>query len=93
MMKYCLSQGAQTIQCVSVRIMLEIAKVKGFRLWAVDVNFAYLQSGQPLIRKILINNLAPEFELSPKEVFQLLKPIYGLADSDDLLQRVLDYHV
>ena len=75
--------GAQIIQCVSVRITLVVAKIKGFSIWRVDVKIAYFQSDNPVIRKIFIANSAPEFELSNKAFLGLLKPIYGLVDSGD----------
>ena len=53
---------------------------------------AYLQSDKPLIRKIFITNLAPEFELSPEECLELPKPIYGLADIGDESHGILDDH-
>ena len=63
-MKDYLFHGAQTIQCVSVRIIIVVAKIKGSRIWGFGVKLAYLQSDKPLIRRGLITNLAPEFELS-----------------------------
>ena len=92
-MKDYLVHGAQTIQCVSVRITLVIAKAKGFRIWVVDVKLAYLQSDKPLIRKIFIRNPAPEFELTPEQCLELLKPIYGLADSGDQWHSTLDDYI
>ena len=58
---------AQSIQCVSIRTLLVIAKAKGFRVWIVDVKLAYLQSDKPFIRKIFITNSVPEFDLLPQE--------------------------
>ena len=92
-MKDYLVHGAQTIECVSVRIILDVTKIKGFRICVVDVKLAYLLSDKPMIRKIFITNSAPEFELSPEECLKLLKPIYGLADSEDEWHRTLDDHV
>ena len=71
------------MQCVSVGIILVVAKVKGFRIWVISVELEYLQSDKPLIRKIFITNPALELELSPEEFQEFLKPIYGLADSGD----------
>ena len=82
-MKDYIVHGTQTIQCVSIRIIFVVAKIKGFRIWVVDVKFTYLQSNKPLIRKIFITNPASEFKLSPEVCLKLLKPIYGLADSED----------
>ena len=64
-MKACLVQGAQTIQSVSVRIILVVGKINYFRTWVADVRLAYLQSDKLLVRKIFISNPAAEFELSP----------------------------
>ena len=75
-----LAHGAQTIQCVPVRIILDVAKIKDFRIWVVDFKPAYFPSDKPLIRKIFITNPVPELELSPVECLEFLKPIYGLAD-------------
>ena len=76
-----------------MRIILVFAKIKGFRIWVVDVKLTYLQSDKPLMRKIFITNPAPEFDLSHEECLELLKPIYGLADSGDELHRTLDDYV
>ena len=59
----------------------------------MNVKLAYLQSNKPLIRKIFINNLAPEFDLSSEEVLKLLKLIYTFTGSDDEWHRVLDVHI
>ena len=82
-MKEHLVHGAQTIKCVSARIILVAAKIKGIRIWIVDVKLTYLKSNKQLIRKISMANPASEFELSPEECLELLKLIYGLADSGD----------
>ena len=76
-MKNYLIQGAQAIQCVSVRIQLVIAKAKRFRVWVVDVKLAYRQTDKPLIRKVFIMNSASELNLSPQECLELLKPNCG----------------
>ena len=39
-MKDYLIHGAQTIQCVSIRMILVVAKTEGFRIWIVDVKLA-----------------------------------------------------
>ena len=47
----------------------------------------------PLIRKIFITNPAPEFELSPDECLETLKPIYDLAGSGNEWHQTLDNKV
>ena len=91
-MKDYLVHGAQTIQCVEVRTILIIARARGFRLCVLDVKLAYLQLDKPLIRKIFITKPAPEFELSPDECLELLKPLYGLVDSREQWHQTLDDH-
>ena len=81
--KYYYNHVALTIQCASVRMVVIIFISKGFRAWVADVKLAYLQSEKLLIRKISLTSPAPEFELSPDECLELLKPLYGLADSVD----------
>ena len=71
-MKDYLVHCAQTIQCVSVHIILVDAKFKGFHLWVVDVHFEYLQSDKPLIRKIFVTSRAPELELSSAKFLEFL---------------------
>ena len=56
-MKDYLVHDAQTIQYVSIRIFLVVAKIKGFRIWVVDVKLVYLQYDKPLILK----NIHPKF--------------------------------
>ena len=82
-MKYYLVHGEQTIQCISVHIILVVANINGIRIRVVDIKHAYFQSDKHLIRKIFIINPAPEFELFPEEFLELLKPISGLAYSGD----------
>ena len=82
-MKDYLLHSTQHIQYVSVRIILVVVKIKGFRKWVVDVKLAYLQSDKPPIRRMFITNPAPEFKLSPEECLELFKSIYGLAEPRD----------
>ena len=70
-----LVHGAEKVLCVSVCIILVVAKIKDFRIWAVDVKFAYLESDKPLRRKIFIENPAPELELTPEECLELFNSI------------------
>ena len=70
-----------------------VARVKGTRIWVVDVQLAYLQSDKSLMRKIFITNPAPELELSHGECLEHLKSIYDYADSGDEWHRTLAYHV
>ena len=81
--------GAQTLQAKSVRLLVALALVFGFEIWSSDEKLAYLQSTEPLRRRVFIPNLAPEFELDPSECFELLLPLYGLCDAGDLWHQTL----
>ena len=81
-----------TLQPQSVRLLLALASIFGFDVWTSDVTQAYLQSSEPLARKIFIREPVPEFELDPKECLELLKPLYGLCESGDLWHATLDKH-
>ena len=82
-MKDYLIHRAQTIQCISVRIILVVAKINGFPIWVAHIKLAYLQSDIPLIKKISIINPAPKLELYPEECPEPLKLTHGLAGSGD----------
>ena len=70
-----------------------MAAMFGFDVWSSDVKLAYLQSTEPLKRRVLIINPAPQFELEPHECFELLKPLYGLCDAGDLWHQTLHRHL
>ena len=57
------------------------------------MKLTYLQSSEPLERKIYITKSAPEFNLSSNEALLPLKPLYGLSDSGDLWHVSLDIHM
>lgn len=50
---------------------------------------AYLQSTEPLTRRVFIKNPSKEFELNRDEYFELLKPLFGLRNSEDLRHKTL----
>jgi len=85
--------GAQTLQASSARLLLALASAYEFDIWSSDIKLAYLQSTEPLIRRVFIKNPAPQFELDPSECFELLKPLYGLSDAGDLWHMSLHKHL
>ena len=76
----------------SVKILVGLAAVFGFRIFPADVTRAYLHSTEKLMRDVYIRPSA-EFKLSPNRLLKLLKPLYGLADSGDYRERTLREHI
>jgi Reverse transcriptase (RNA-dependent DNA polymerase) len=76
-------RSSTNVQQRSLRIIFALASNFGFKIWTQDVTQAYLQSSGTLARKVFIEKPASELELCPNQALQLLKPLYGLADSGD----------
>ena len=91
-LKHFMVLGAQTLQASSARLLLALASIFKFEVWPSDMKLAYLQSTEPLRRRVFIKNPAPEFELAPDESFELLKPLHGLCDAGNLWQKSLNDH-
>jgi Reverse transcriptase (RNA-dependent DNA polymerase) len=51
----------------------------GFEIISADVTQAYLQSASELKRKVFVNPNC--IDLKPDELLQIMKPLYGLAES------------
>ena len=88
-----LVHGAQSLQESSARLLLAIAAMFDFDLWSCDVKLAYLQSSEPLTRRVFISSPASEFELHPDKCFELLRPLYGLSNDGDLWHRTINTHL
>lgn len=76
----------------SVRLLVGLAAIFGFRLFSTDVTQAYLQSREKLLRDVYVKP-SKEFELGPNQLLKLLKPLYGLADSGDYWGKTLRSHL
>lgn len=63
-----------------------------FKSFSTNVNQAYLQSKEKLPREIYVNP-TKEFELSPKLMLKLLKPIYLLPNRSDCRGRTIHKHL
>ena len=48
---------------------------------------------EPLQRLIFIKNQAPEFELEPENCFELIRPLNGLEEIDDIWHRSMEKHL
>ena len=62
-------------------------------MWSADIKLVYLQSSEPLQRRVFIKNKAPELELEPVGRLELLRPLYGVADAGDLWHTTLYKHL
>ena len=92
-LKQFLVHGAKSLQASSDRLFLATAAMFRFDVWFCDVKLAYLQSSEPLTRRVFISNPAPEFKLRPDEWFELLRPLYGLSDPGDPWHQTLNSHL
>ena len=81
-LKQSLFHDTNTARNYSVRMLVGLASLFGFRLYSTDVTQAYLQSAESLMRDVYIQP-SKKFHLGPKHLLKLLKPLYGLADSGD----------
>lgn len=55
--------------------------IRKFKLWSMDTTQAFVQSNNLTRPVYLITH--PELDRQPDEVFQLVKPLYGLSDASD----------
>lgn len=85
-----------TLCSSSIRLILSVESIKGFRIISHDVNQSYLQSKDRISRKIFI---LPKKEgigilgVSEDEVLELLHYLYGFCDTDDYWRVALHFHV
>ena len=87
-LKTSLVHDVSTARQFSVKMLVGLAVLCGFRLYSTDVTQAYLQSAENLMRDVYIKP-SREFTLGPDQVLKLLKSLYGLADSGDYCGRTL----
>ena len=90
--KEVLLHPSPTISQRSIRLLVALAAIHGFRLCTQDVTQAYLQSALKLSRDIYLK--APkEFGLASNELLKLLKPLYGISDSGDYWHERFKLHL
>jgi Reverse transcriptase (RNA-dependent DNA polymerase) len=66
----------------TLRLLVALAAIIGFKIYSIDVNQAYLQSLSPLLRNVFILP-TDVLNLSGNELVQILKPLNGYTDAGD----------
>lgn len=90
--KSVLIHNSTTVRQISIRLLLILAAIFGFRIWSIDVNNAYLQSTSQLLSDVYLNP-GKEFELRANQLLKRLRPLYGLADSGDYWNKNFAQHI
>ncbi len=80
----------------TIKLIIALAAIFGFRIFSTDVIQSYLQSLEKLSRNVLVKptkEIVKELNLKPNELLLLLKPLYGLTESGDCWGRSFKYHL
>jgi Reverse transcriptase (RNA-dependent DNA polymerase) len=86
------SEASFKVKTFYIRLIFALASIFDFKFWTQDVTQAYFQSAGTPARKVFIEKPASELELCPNQALQLLRPLYGLADSGEFWYRELAHH-
>jgi hypothetical protein len=83
--KQWLVHNSPSLRQGSIKLLVALAAIFGFRIWSLDVSQAYLQSAETLMRDVYLDPKHDRdvFHLSSEQCLKLLRPLYGLADSGD----------
>jgi hypothetical protein len=83
--KHWLVHNSPSLRQGSIKLLVALAAIFGFRIWSLDVSQAYLQSAETLMRDVYLDPKHDRdvFHLSSEQCLKLLRPLYGLADSGD----------
>jgi hypothetical protein len=90
--RHTLLHDATSLRQTSIRLIVALAAMFGFKVWSGDVSQAYLQAVGRLARQVYLRP-ARELRLRPGAVLKLLRPLYGLADSGDAWANTFFRHV
>lgn len=80
--KELLVHTSSTVSQQATRLLVSLATIMGFRLWSEDINLAYIQGAEQILRKVYVKG-KPEFQLKANQLLEILRPLYGLSDSGD----------
>lgn len=87
-----LVHNASTVSQQAVRLLISMDTIFGFQIWSEYMTQAYLQGAEKILRKVYIKG-KPEFQLDADELLEILRPLYGLADSGDFWQYTFRRHM
>lgn len=76
----------------SIRVLIGLAAILGFRVWTQDVSQAYLQRASELTRKVCVQPKG-SFIGNVHELLRLLKTLYGLRDNGDYCHIKMTNHL
>jgi Reverse transcriptase (RNA-dependent DNA polymerase) len=81
-----------TVRHGYIRLLVALETLFEYPVWIIDVDQAYLQAAEPLNRKIYI---APKdiIELKQDELLQVVKLLYGIAESGDYWGETVRSHL
>lgn len=83
-LKHYIFRGAISRQASSSRLLLALKAVFVVDVRLCSMVLTYFQSRRPLESRIFILNLAPEFELDPSMLFELLRSLKALCHAENL---------
>jgi hypothetical protein len=90
--RHTLVQNAKSLRQTSIRLIVALAAMFGFKVSSGDVSQAYLQAVDRLARQVYLRPTR-ELRLRPGAVLKLLRPLYELADSGDAWANTFFCHV
>lgn len=85
-----------TLRQRSTKMVVSTSAVRGYRLFAHDVNQSYLQSMENMTRDVYLQPRAADreyFGIGEDEVLQLVRPLYGICDAGDYWAATFTAHV
>ena len=94
--KNLLIHNTTTLRQSSVRLLIAIAAICGFRLWSQDVTQAYLQSAEKRMRSVYMKPNKHDrghFHMTEDQLLHLLRPLYGLNDAGDYWHSTFSSHM